>query len=84
MTTARRFPKVSDNVDPQLDAALKGKLRSFWNEPARDADLADDGRKLLEAGVQPTGRGWCSLFAAGVVSVSVLLAAAGVIVKVLL
>ena len=35
---------------------------------------ADDARKLLEAGVQPTGRGWCSLFAASAVSVLALVA----------
>jgi len=48
MTTARRFPKVSDAVDPQLESALRGKLRNFWNEPERGTDPIADASIVAE------------------------------------
>lgn len=66
MTRRLILPEVADTVDPQLKYALFGKLADFQREEEPVVVAADDGRKLLEAGVQPRG-GWCGpLFTAGV------------------
>lgn len=48
MTATRRFPKVSDTVDPQLKAALYGNLTDLWRSPEH---VTPDEIQLKDAAV---------------------------------